>query len=410
MRSARLKLFLTSAVALGVLAGLQAPASAIPVFARKYGYNCTMCHSNFPRLNDWGTRFRMNGYQVPGREDEDATVLQSPPPFAMRTSLGWNYDSFDNPPDAGTEGVNQFQLNGLDILSGGLFARNVGYFMVYPPHISPSRGVVGQDGTLEMLSVVFSNVGSTWLNLRAGRMEPAYVAFSVKRELSVSPYEIYEFAFPGGPAFADTQDGIEVTGYGRRGFSYAAGWLNGSGTNKDSDPASDVYLRVAKVFGQGEGQTAGQRLGLIGYFGRARPEDAPDASRQGFRRWGADASLNFGHYNLDLVYLKGSDDSALWPGRQSDFDFSGGFAQLLYMPATNFVGFARYDWVNTDAFAVPDVGLYKNARRWTLGGRYYFQDQIDLHVEYSHGRVDAVTQGLSDATENFFTTRLDFAF
>ena len=36
-------------------------ASAVPVFARKYGFNCTMCHSDVPRLNDFGQRFRMNG-------------------------------------------------------------------------------------------------------------------------------------------------------------------------------------------------------------------------------------------------------------------------------------------------------------------------------------------------------------
>ena len=45
--------------ALGVLATLAArPAAAAPVFARKYGFKCTMCHSSFPRLNDFGQRFR----------------------------------------------------------------------------------------------------------------------------------------------------------------------------------------------------------------------------------------------------------------------------------------------------------------------------------------------------------------
>ena len=33
-------------------------ALAVPVFARKYGFNCTMCHSNVPRLNDFGQRYR----------------------------------------------------------------------------------------------------------------------------------------------------------------------------------------------------------------------------------------------------------------------------------------------------------------------------------------------------------------
>ncbi len=55
-----------------------APAGAVPVFARKYGLNCTNCHSAFPRLNDWGQRFRANGYRLPGRENEEKTVLERP--------------------------------------------------------------------------------------------------------------------------------------------------------------------------------------------------------------------------------------------------------------------------------------------------------------------------------------------
>ncbi|MCX6375655.1 MAG: hypothetical protein NTU88_06415, partial [Armatimonadetes bacterium] len=68
---------------------LAAPSHAIPAFARKYGFNCAMCHIAWPRLNDFGQKFRMNGYQIPGQEDQEKTVSQiAGPPLSLRTSAG----------------------------------------------------------------------------------------------------------------------------------------------------------------------------------------------------------------------------------------------------------------------------------------------------------------------------------
>lgn len=382
------------------------PANAIPVFARKYGFKCTMCHSNFPRLNDFGTRFRKNGYQLPGKENLERTILESPPPFAIRTSGGYNSDRFKNIP--GSENINQFQINGVDLLSGGLFGRNIGYIFVYPPEIKGSSGVAAQDGVLEMASVAFSNINSSWLNIRVGRFEPAYVAFSNARRLSVSPYDIYDYSFPLGLALGDTQSGVEFTGYGRNGLSYAMGWIDRSANNAINDAPSDMYFRLAKVIGSGEGETSGHRIGLTGYSGQGRQSDMSTGSRESFTRWGPDASLNFQNWNFGIQYLAGSDKNILIsaePETIADFDFSGGFIQALYMPKINMVGYARYDWVNvSEEFDIGDVS------RWTVGSKYYLEDNLALQVEYSRRTEKALISDGDDNTEDFFTTRLDFAF
>jgi hypothetical protein len=67
-------------------------ALAVPVFARKYGFNCTMCHSNVPRLNDFGQRYRMNGYRLPGLVNVEKTVLETPAPVALRTNAGYSME------------------------------------------------------------------------------------------------------------------------------------------------------------------------------------------------------------------------------------------------------------------------------------------------------------------------------
>jgi hypothetical protein len=391
-------------------------SSAIPAFARKYGFNCTMCHSAFPRLNDFGTRYRDNGYRLPGRENEERTVLQGPAPFALRTSAGYDFDHFDNVEGAengGAEDVRQLQLDGLDLLSGGLFARNIGYFLVYPPPINASRGVAGQDGTLEMANVVFSHLRTSWLNVRFGRFEPAYVALSVKRHLSVTPYEIYDFTFPGGSPFSETQTGIEVFGQGVHGIHYAVGFLDGAdsnstGANLSDDPPADFYARGSIVIGAGEGQTAGQRIGVVGYFGKSRylttDVEPVRSDRKSYSRYGIDASLNYSQLNLALVYLWGNDQDGFW-GSTSGSCFSGGFAELSWQPITRLVAFARYDWV-----AAPDAAPQDVIQRYGAGARYYFADQLALHAEYSHGATSYNDSAVPTSRQTFFTARLDFAF
>jgi hypothetical protein len=382
-------------------AGLAATASAIPVFARKYGFSCTMCHSAPPRLNDFGTRYRANGYRLPGREQDEKTVLESPAPVAFRTAGGYFFESISNVPDA--ENTSVFRMSGLDLLSAGLFSKSIGYVMVYTPQIEESRYVEGQPGALEMASVVFSRVGSPYVNLRAGRFEPAYAAFSVKRHLSISPYDIYEYGAPGGVVFSETQSGLEIAGYGR-GWNYAAGWVGGSETNRSDDVPADAYARIATVIGAGEGQTAGQRIGVTGYLGSARPDTGltvPEFSRETFYRIGVDVSLNYGIANLAAQYLYGKDNKRLW-GYADDPDFWGGFAELSLMPNTDFVAFGRFDMVS------PPKEIDEDQMRFTVGAREYLSDNLALHLEYSRLQINAKTG--DDPAWNTVWARLDLIF
>jgi hypothetical protein len=397
MKTARILLwFLVVAAALYVL---PRSSEAVPAFARKYGYNCTMCHSSFPRLNDYGERYRQNGYQVPGREAEDKTVLDSPPPFAVRMSGGYANYTYKNTPDV--QETTEFLMNGVDVLSAGLLTQNIGYFAVILPEITESKGVEGQKGTLESGNVIFSNLGTPWMNVRVGRFEPASTAFSVKRKLTVAPYEVYSFGAPGCVTFADTQDGLELSGQGR-GVGYALGYLNGSESNRSDDSPEDVYARASVVLGAGEGQTAGQRLGVIGYLGQARPDGAEEQSdRQGLSRFGGDVSLNLKQCNLAVQYVVGEDDRLFW-NTDDDVEFTGGFVELSYMPRTSVVGFARYDWVDTPSEIDQDI------ERWTGGLRYYFVDNLALHMEYSQRTEHQ--PAAEDATEDLFAARMDLAF
>ena len=394
-----------------ILAAILPPeASAVPVFARKYGFNCTMCHSAIPRLNDFGTRYRTNGYRLPGREDIEKTVMESPPPVAFRTSVAYTYDEYQHVSEEGAAKQSTLELAGLDILSAGLLGDKIGYLMVFVPPITAARGVAEQEASLEMASIVFSRIAATSLSLRAGRFEPAYAAFSVKRHLTVTPYEVYEYSVPdsfsGGLTFSQTQTGLELRGGGYGPVRFAAGLVAGSPTNMLKDPPQDGYVRLEGVLGPGEGQTAGQRFGLTAYIGKGRTE-APiasaEADAESFNRVGVDASLNARGFNLALQYLRGEDQKRLWkPDRQEKAIWSGGFAELSYTSAHRVTYFARFDLVKQPSQIDRDI------TRATIGGRYYFEDHLAAHLECSR-RTVAVLEG-DDETEDFVTARLDVVF
>ena len=399
-------------ILIALMLAVAAPSYCIPAFARKYGFNCEMCHVAWPKLNDFGQKFRMNGYQIPGQETSEKTVLELPAiPLSMRTQAGYTSDSFS--PEGAEDETNQFEINGLDVLGAGLLGINRGFFLAYLPQISGGSGVEAQDAEMEQANVIFSRLGSTWVNLRVGRFEGAQVAFSGLRSLTLSPYEIY--SFDGSPgvsaagtegslntfALGDSNTGIELTGWGMRPLQYAFGLVNGSKGNSFNDSPADFYLRGAYIFGTGFGQTSGQRVGLTGYFGKARP--AGGGSRHSFNRLGFDANLNKAPYNMQFQWINCRDDrefNVFDPTK--DYKFSGGFAQLNHygMDATQFL---RLGWVNTPSEDDHDIS------RITVGWRQHLDHPLALQLEYSYRKVNNGAGPGSDLTENFITARVDWA-
>ncbi len=112
------------AVSLALLV-LGQTALAIPAFARKHAFNCNMCHVGFPKLNDFGQRFRDNGYQIPGQQGREKTVFETAFPLALRTTTGYSL--------YGTEGQSAggFHVYNLDLLSGGVLNKNISYLFIY---------------------------------------------------------------------------------------------------------------------------------------------------------------------------------------------------------------------------------------------------------------------------------------
>jgi len=171
-------------ILVGMLLVIPDTSSAIPAFARKYGFNCNMCHVGFTKLNDFGQRFRDNGYQIPGQQGREQTVFQVAPPLSLRTAAGLMVSHEED------NTTSSFTINGLDLLAAGVMHKNISLLIIYTPRIDePAADYTGaQDGTnpsqlggLESANIVFSNLVQDALNVRVGRFEPAYHPFSSKR-------------------------------------------------------------------------------------------------------------------------------------------------------------------------------------------------------------------------------------
>src|SRR6516165_1964351 len=66
-----------------LMVALSSPAIyAIPAFARQYQTSCTTCHSDFPKLNDFGKAFKDAGFKFPVDNESflkiPATLLGAP--------------------------------------------------------------------------------------------------------------------------------------------------------------------------------------------------------------------------------------------------------------------------------------------------------------------------------------------
>ena len=63
-------------IGLAVFLVFPAVSHAIPAFARQYQTSCATCHSDFPKLNDFGKAFKDAGFKFPV---DDEGMLKVPP-------------------------------------------------------------------------------------------------------------------------------------------------------------------------------------------------------------------------------------------------------------------------------------------------------------------------------------------
>jgi len=332
-----------------VLVALSLEARAIPAFSRKYNVGCNTCHTVYPRLNDFGRDFKNNGFRTadelepePSQEKKDFWS-QGFDALPLTVHGKINQEIFPKGKDVKTTtALDELQLN-----AGVNFSTKVSFYL--HTHIW-EEGEVGKPLVAAVrINDIFNN---KLVSIRAGQYElPLSFSPEVER-LMAFRYLAFSQSIGRNPFTLETpQLGVELTGDLGNDVLYWLGVVNGSGFEGtlDNNAAKDVYLRVAKNFGE-------NTIGVFGYNGSNRIledeetitlEDSslvPVNHSDNFFRVGGDVNWSFSNSNLRSTVLYGRDGN--YNGLGVSTTFLGGFVECNYLVTDRFVVLGRYDIVD----------------------------------------------------------------
>ncbi len=315
-------------------------ASALPAFARKYGLRCSACHESWPALNNFGLKFRDNGYQL--MNDRDAPIWQNPGywPVTFRITPIWHRVSSLNSVDTYTPGnpnptgstlarisSSGFDLSGLDFHTGGTLEKNFSFYVL------PSSDPTGAFH-FESVNARLDNIaGSSWLNVRFGKFELNNL-LSEKRTLWLTGnggiYQTYHFIPVGdGNTFGqmgDNQLGMEYMGHSMDDRTrVSAALLSSSDGSVGLITGANSYsgfFTFDQAFDAGKLGT--ERLGAYAFVGEAAtyyltsggvPIPGSGIGNKSFSRVGFYGQFYLGpHFDLNVVTQHGSDNAFFGQG------------------------------------------------------------------------------------------------
>jgi hypothetical protein len=446
---------------------------AIPAFARKYGLRCSACHVAWPVLNDFGWRFKDNGYQL--MNDRDAPIWQNPAywPVTFRVTPNWHRENSNKIAVDTAAGAltgeteitaHGFDLSGLDILTGGTLYKNISFLL------TPSA-----DNTatfhFESMFVRLDNLfNSPWLNVKFGKFELDNF-LSEKRIMGLSNnggiYQLYHFVPPGDNntfgQIGDNQIGIEWLGHSLNDHTRISATVFSSNDGSPSLANSNSYsgyFAASQAFDLGG--LGLQRVGAYAMVGSAptfflnqtTPTGAfvpttpgattgasvfstaavagSGAGSKSFYRAGVFGDFYISKLDVALYYQHGWDDkffATMTPANQPlpagarNPVWNGGIVEPHLTINPQFIIFERNEWVRmsqqalgTDPITLLPIPSNRgDIDAYTFGYRWYpimtSRAGFAFHNEYSWVRQRGTSPvSATDLTSNSLFFGLDFDF
>jgi len=303
------------------------PASAIPVFAHRFGLTCQTCHTEVPHLTEFGEAFLANGYRMPGRKAKPAF------PVAIRIQVA--YSSAAPPPDAP---LPRTIVDEVEFLTGGSVGSRGSYFgelyAIDGGRVGRARDVwAGWRATPSRARVP--------VTIRAGQMTlPLPFDPETFRE-TTDHYAIWDQTAGENPfTFFEPKIGAQVAvGDRRHGLSGTASLLAGH------DVGSGLPTHGQDTFASLQ-QTVGElTLTVYRYDGSRRLSAGDDR----FWRTGYGLGWERRGTQVDAVYQSGNDTAAnVYRGAVQT---SGGFVQVRKTLSDRTFALARWDATQGSLFA-----------------------------------------------------------
>lgn len=333
-------------------------ANAIAAWARKYGNDCGMCHTNVNRLNKTGRDFLVRGHRMP---DEDNAEKKSISDYWSLTQK-IRYVSEEGKSDG-------FDIEAFSLYLGGPLDKNFSFFTEYYMHESNAAQSDREKLAAAYLMYTLNDTKNpaNFTTLKAGQIEPYLLHYhGTGGRLPISrPYVFNDAEVkPTGTTTGDylfryrqRNYGLEIGRvYDDMGLLTYLGVVNGTGhkpPNKSGDNNShkDVYFTLEKTLGD-----QGSSVGLFGYWGKYPEVDGGKIfSTEKYKRYALIGDYTTERFTLFGSYVLGTDDIRQNFGGGSQ-DSKGYFLEGNYFVNSATSWFARFDNFDpNDAVANDDT-------------------------------------------------------
>lgn len=341
----RAALLLFAAIALGgILISSAVPATAVPIFAERYAFSCSACHTAVPDLNSFGNSFRKAGFNLPNvprhRDFPVALRFQETYMQDLLPSQNRRYNALAILISTENFGADKSYSYFTRYIFGSQGAAGSLYY-AWAQHVNPRTGVFERIGLFSL-----PLIANATQRLDTITLQPAY-SYTVGHSSANLATPRLGLLFGQRNDFIDAELVVSEDEY--HGAAYGA-----------PTPPSDFAqgFSAPEVFGSALFSLPhGFKAGFLSLRGsRSFQSRATGATYyDSYHREGVQANWTQGRFELTGQQLWGRDDNADGFGNPSGS--SGGFMTLKYHATPHSYIGLRYDAV-ANPFAARDYDLY----------------------------------------------------
>lgn len=414
---------------LALLAGSN-PAGAMPAFARQYDVSCVMCHSAFPRLNDYGEYFAGNNMRLPQWRStmkdlgDDQLALPKTAPLAIRAQayVQGRDSEVVNFETGATEADSSFDVQApylIKLLSSAPLSENISYYFY---GIFAEKGGNGEV-IIEDAWFSYADIAGSGVNGMLGQFQVSDLMFPREVRLTFQDYYAYRAA-------GITYDRGVILDRGVGPLDLAVGFTNGNGIKENLTINSPGYARPDHMFDNDSSKSLFARVGssvgpvsvgLFGLSGEQRSAAGFAGVDRGSRDtdktiYGLDFAGRFGdrtHWFAQVLWNEW--DAFLDADPSVDYDWFGGFAGVDYIMNDRWAFSLLYNY--TDASDFDGTGtVYEgiDINSLSLGASYYFMRNVKAVLELNVDLLSEDNQGPPfvghQTKENYILVGLDAAY
>jgi len=406
------------------------PVGAMPAFARQYDVSCAMCHSAFPRLNDFGEYFAGNNMRLPQWRStmkdlgDERLALPKTLPLAIRAqAFVQGRDSevvdFETGP---TDADSSFDIQApylIKLLSSAPLSENISYYFY---GIFAEKGENGEV-IIEDAWFSYADIAGSGVNGMLGQFQVSDLMFPREVRLTFQDYYAYRAA-------GITYDRGIILDRGVGPLDLAVGLTNGNGISENVTINSPGYRRPdhmfdndssKNVFGRVGGSVGPVTVGVFGLAGEQKSAAGFAGADRGSRDtdktiYGLDFSGSVGtrtHWFAQLLWNEW--DGFLDADPTVDYDWFGGFAGVDYIMNDRWAFSLLYNYTDASDFdgtATVYEGIDINSL--SLGASYYFMRNVKAVLELNVDFLSEDNQGPPfvghQTRENYVLVGLDAAY